>query len=255
MGRDQTREESLELIREMPLTVSVDDIPITTAMRTPGFEEAQAAGGCLGDGILQSREDLLGFSDDTNLASGHIQIQASPLARARATALVQERGRPTPFPSGADDKEVAKVLCGTLKPFPSMTPLIDREKAHSVAQSMRKRQDIHRITRSAHASFVYDKDLNPMSSAEDVGRHNALDKALGMVFLDGQIDRADVIMLSCRMNKDVVRKCANAGISIVVSISRPTTTAVHMARQLNMTLALSTKDAGVFAFSGHQRLG
>ena len=91
--------------------------------------------------------------------------------------------------------------------------------------------------------------------AEDVGRHNALDKALGLVFLRGEAPRAQVVIVSCRINKDVVRKCANARIPVVFSISRPTTAAVLMARTLKMTLALSTRDGGVYVFSGPERIG
>ncbi|MBI9075146.1 MAG: formate dehydrogenase accessory sulfurtransferase FdhD [Desulfatibacillum sp.] len=251
----QTQYEDLELIREMPLTISVEGIPMATAMRTPGFEEAQAAGLCLGDGILKTREDLVAFEGDMNQTSAHLNLKVREEARQRVEALATERRMEEPFPSGADDEAIASLLCSRISSFKETAPVIDRLKAHAHAQAIWSKQHIHRITRSAHATFIFDKDLNELSMAEDVGRHNALDKALGKVFLEGKMPLAEVVIVSCRMNKDVVRKCANAGISIVFSISRPTTLAVLMARQLNLTLALSTRDGGVYVFSGHDRLG
>ena len=69
---DKTSCEDLDLIREMPLSVSVNGAVLTTAMRTPGLEKAQAAGFCLGEGVLTSREDLLGFMGDVSENSAHI---------------------------------------------------------------------------------------------------------------------------------------------------------------------------------------
>ncbi|ACL03901.1 formate dehydrogenase accessory sulfurtransferase FdhD [Desulfatibacillum aliphaticivorans] len=247
--------EDLDLIREMPLTVSVNGLTLATTMRTPGLEKAQAAGLCLGDGILTSREDLLGFEEDASENSTHIQVRASDEAFQRAQKLVEERGKGQPFPPGASDEDIADLLSSPIAPFTADEPQVDRLKAHEHAQAIWNKQHIHHITRSAHASFVFDRGLNQLSMAEDVGRHNALDKALGMVFLDGKTAQAEVIIVSCRMNKDVVRKCANARIPVVFSISRPTTAAVLMARKLNMTLALSTRDGGVYVFSGRKRIG
>ncbi|SHJ79889.1 FdhD protein [Desulfatibacillum alkenivorans DSM 16219] len=247
--------EDLDLIREMPLTVSVNGLVLAATMRTPGLEKAQAAGLCLGDGILASREDLLGFQGDASEKSAHVQVRVSREAFQRAQNLAEERGKDQPFPPGATDEDIADLLSSQIAPFTTDQPLVDRLKAHEHAQAIWSKQHIHHITRSAHASFVFDRSLNPLSMAEDVGRHNALDKALGAVFLDGKAAQAEVVIVSCRMNKDVVRKCANARIPVVFSISRPTTTAVLMARKLNMTLALSTRDGGVYVFSGRERIG
>ena len=251
----QTLQEDLELIREMPLTVSVEGVPMATVMRTPGFEKAQATGLCLGDGVLKTLDDLKGFEGGENESTTHINLKTSEHARQRAEKLAHEHIQGKPFPPDADDQAVALQLCSPIAPFTGSTPVINRLKAHGHAQAIWDKQHIHHITRSAHASFVFDIHLKQMSMAEDVGRHNALDKALGKVFLEGKMPLAKVLIVSCRINKDVVRKAANAGIPIVISISRPTTLAVLMAQQLNMTLALSTRDGGVYIFSGQDRMG
>jgi FdhD protein len=101
---------------------------------------------------------------------------------------------------------------------------------------------------------LYDADLNVLTWAEDVGRHNAIDKAVGKVFLDGLLPRAAVAQLTCRMNREVVGKLARAGVPVVLSVSRPTAGAVDMAEALGMTLACLDRRGGLFVFSRPERI-
>ncbi len=248
-------EENLELIREMPLDIHVEGMHLSTAFRTPGHERAQAAGACVGEGLLADRGDLKEVCGDVGKGCGKVDVKVSESSRQKARSLMEFRASQSHFDSDKEDKEIAGILCANLPTFSGHDPIISARRVHSRAQSMKKIQDIHRITRSAHASMACDRKLNVLAAAEDVGRHNALDKAIGMTFLANELDQTDVAVISCRINKDVVRKCANARIPIVVSISRPTAMAAYMAQHLNMTIALSTRDDGLLVFSCKERLG
>jgi len=84
--------------------------------------------------------------------------------------------------------------------------------------------------------------------AEDAGRHNALDKAVGMLFLNHRLSKASYLVLSSRISYELVQKAARARIPIILSISRPTSLAAVLAKQLNITLACLAPETGLYIF-------
>jgi FdhD protein len=93
-----------------------------------------------------------------------------------------------------------------------------------------------------------------LAVAEDVGRHNALDKAIGKVFMDGQLANAVLAVLSSRISYELVQKAGRAHLPILISFSRPTALAVEFAQALNMTLACRGGDSELLVFCGDKRL-
>ena len=87
-----------------------------------------------------------------------------------------------------------------------------------------------------------------------MGRHNALDKAIGKLFLNGKLSKAALLVLSSRISYELVQKAARARISIILAMSRPTALAVDLASELNMTLGCESDGEGLYLFCGAQRL-
>jgi FdhD protein len=114
-------------------------------------------------------------------------------------------------------------------------------------------QRLHGKTRSAHAAMLLDAQLHLLSAAEDVGRHNALDKAVGKVLLAGQLPLAAAGVMSSRLSYELVQKAARAQLSILIGISRPTALAVDLARSVNMTLVCA-KNQEILIFAGEERI-
>jgi len=102
--------------------------------------------------------------------------------------------------------------------------------------------------------MIADRDGNNLAVAEDVGRHNALDKAIGKVFLENRLEEAALLVLSSRTSYELVQKAGRARIPVVVSVSRPTSLAVDLARRLNMTLACLAPGYGLLIFCGEERI-
>jgi FdhD protein len=155
---------------------------------------------------------------------------------------------------GLCGKELVKDLYQIIKPLQTNHP-IDIKKALTCLEALPNIQPLRKQTLASHAAAIYGSDLELLTIAEDVGRHNALDKAIGKVFLSRQLDRAELLILSSRISYELVQKSARARIPVILAHSRPTALAVDLAANLNMTVAsLDDNDAGLYVFCGEQRL-
>jgi FdhD protein len=248
----ELQQTDLFLILEEPLSIRIDGKPYSVVMRTPGDEVAHAAGFCLAEGIVSSPEDFatLGFctEDGVNVVTATITSKR----KKKVAGILNRQGFVSQTSCGICGKEMLKDLYQIVTPVESgmqMTP----QQAQACINRVSDHQVLYARTGSTHAAMVFDLNLNPMAWAEDVGRHNALDKAIGKVFLDHKLDSARIAVLSSRLSFELVQKAARARLEIMISMSRPTALAVELANRLNMTLACIGKQKGLMIFSGQQR--
>ena len=243
-----------DLLGEEPLSIRIEGNPYAVVMRTPGDEIAHAAGFCLTEGIIDSPDDLtsIGFceDDDTNV----ITVTLTPSRREQITDILDRRGFISQTSCGLCGKELIKDLYQIIKPVET-NHQIEIKKALTCLETLPKIQPLRKQTLASHAAAIYDLDLKLLTVAEDVGRHNALDKAIGKVFLGHQLDQAALVILSSRISYELVQKSARARIPVILAHSRPTALAVDLAANLNMTVAsLDDNDAGLYVFCGEERL-
>jgi FdhD protein len=131
---------------------------------------------------------------------------------------------------------------------------VDFDSACDCLAGLSDHQALRKATRASHAAAIFDAGLNLLATGEDVGRHNALDKVIGELFLDRRLDRAAVLVLSSRISYELVQKAARARIPIVLAKSRPTALALDLAERLNMTMASALRPYGLYVYCGGQRL-
>lgn len=227
---------STPLIGEEPLSIRIQGAPYAVVMRTPGNEKAHVAGFCLGEGIVDQPGDIvnMAFCDGTDTNVVTVTLTAD--RRARVADFLDRRTYISQTSCGICGKSIVSDLVQELVPLKDGRPL-DGQKALERIVGLDAHQPLRAATRGAHAAAVYDMDLAPMAVAEDVGRHNALDKAIGQIFLDGRLDRARLLVLSSRISYELVQKAARARIPVILAISRPTALAVELGAALNITLA------------------
>ena len=249
-GSRQDREQAL--ILEEPLSIRIDGKPYSVVMRTPGDELAHAAGFCLSEGLVEGPEDFatLGFctEDGVNVVTATL----TPERRRQANDILDRQGFISQTSCGICGKELLSDLYQIVQPV-GTTMAIDMEQAKQCIYSLKEHQDLYELTGSSHAAMVFDKSLTPLAWAEDVGRHNALDKAIGKSFIDGRLEQIRIGAMSSRLSFELVQKAARAGLEIMVSMSRPTALAVELAQSLNMTLACLGKKKGFMIFCGKER--
>jgi FdhD protein len=247
------RKGSLELIGEEPLLIRIDEKPYSVVMRTPGEEVFHAAGFCLGEGIADSPDDLstIGFCKD--LDPNVVDIRLTSERREKIHDLLERRCFVSQTSCGICGKEMVKDLHQAVTPteksfeisVPHIVGCINR---------LTENQKHYETTRGSHAALLLDDRLEEISFAEDVGRHNALDKAIGKAFMNRTLSRADIAVLSSRISYELVQKAARAHLPIIIGASRPTALAVEMAKALNITLAFSADASEVTVVCGETRI-
>ncbi|MBI9082091.1 MAG: formate dehydrogenase accessory sulfurtransferase FdhD [Desulfobacterales bacterium] len=249
-----SKPEGQPLIVEEPLSIRIQGAPYSVVMRTPGDEKAHVAGFCLGEGLADRPEDITAIAfcdgDDTNV----VTVTLAPKRRKAIAGILDRREFVSQTSCGLCGKEIVADLHQQVRPVTAETRL-DPQGAFACLQSLSDHQPIRRATRAAHAAAIYDDRFNLLAIAEDVGRHNALDKAIGMLFLDGRLDRAALLVLSSRISYELVQKAARARIPVIVAVSRPTTLAVDLAEALNITVACRDGRDGLNVFCCSHRFG
>ena len=251
--KGECRTRSHELIGEEPLLIRIDEKPYSVVMRTPGEELFHAAGFCLGEGIADSMDDFttLGYCKD--LDPNVIDIRLKPERRERIRDLLERRGFVSQTSCGICGKEMVKDI------YQALTPLADgfQVEMNRILDSvgtLSEKQTYYQKTRGSHAAMILDAQMEVISFAEDVGRHNALDKAIGKIFINGKLPEATVLVLSSRISYELVQKAARAQLPIMISLSRPTSLAAEMGQALNMTLACIEKDSALMVVCGDNRI-
>lgn len=243
----------LELIGEEPLLIRVEAKPYAVVMRTPGQELFHAAGFCLGEGIADTPDDFLSIGYCEDLDPNVVDVRLKPKRLEEIPDLLERKGFVSQTSCGICGKEMLKDLQLTLTPAKKGVELTQAAVVKSMARLFAT-QDAYPRTKGSHAALILDQELQPLSFAEDVGRHNALDKAIGKPFMNRVLDRAGLVALSSRISYELVQKAARARLEIMVSKSRPTGLAAELGQALNMTLVCVSEKTKLHILCGEQRI-
>jgi FdhD protein len=244
----------LELVSEEPLMIRIDGEPYTVVMRTPGQEVNHSAGFCLGEGIIDTADDFdtIGYCADSD--QNVIEIRLTPERARSIPDLLQRRSFISQTSCGICGKQLVEELFQKLTPVKSDFT-IDIRRIDDCINALPEQQECYKATRGSHAALILDEKLQTIAFAEDVGRHNALDKVIGSALMTGQLTNARILVLSSRISYELVQKAARARLPMIVSYSRPTSLAVEMAKALNMTLVFPDKGAGLVVACNEHRVG
>jgi FdhD protein len=227
---------------EEPLQVCLHGEPFAVIMRTPGAEIELAAGFLLSERVIDGLDDVgtiehggcTGPVEAQNLVNVHLARRAA----SRLPGILADRRQVTTASAcGLCGRRTVESLRSGLPPVSPggrLTAAVLRELPQSLGDS----QVVFRETGGLHAAGLFDFGGRQTIVAEDVGRHNAVDKAVGRMLLDGRLPLAShVLFVSGRSSYEIVQKAFIAGIPIVASVSAPSTLAIDLAAEAGITLA------------------
>jgi FdhD protein len=229
------------VIREEPLLLEIEGERVLT-MRTPGEDELLALGFLLGEGVIERADDVLSLErvkasgESPGAAVDVVRVSLREPARARGSSGKLARTHEIRASCGLCGRSSAEGLVTGLRPLEAGKPRVALAALVLMVRALEERQELFRRTGGCHAAGIFSPEGEPWAVSEDVGRHNALDKAVGKAVRAGRDLRSGVAVLSGRGGFELVLKALRVGIAVVASVSAASSLAVEIADEAQATL-------------------
>ena len=239
--RDQIVEvDQRDVIDEQAMRIQVNGEPVATLMRTPGHEADLASGFLLTEGIIHAPRQIAAISycpDGSLGAAGLVRV----LLTEELSKEVKRRRRNVFSSCSLCGTDVIETFAEGLPSCQKPSGRLDRRNIFQLRDTMERGQIAFRQTGGTHAAALaelpFDDAGRRMIVREDLGRHNALDKAVGAAVAMGISLERSLLMLSGRLSVEMIAKAARAGITDLAGVSAPSALGVDLARKLDMFLA------------------
>jgi FdhD protein len=254
----QGRQEQVpdRVVVEEPLEIRLAGEPFQVLMRLPGLEKELALGFLFTEGIVRDLNEVItihfcGTATDPLLPPNVVDVMLTG-------AALKRRGRrhlEVSYSScGLCAKETVAAIRAKTTPVAS-TLTLSPDRLLALMARLPDVQAVFQATGGTHAVALASPDGQVFLSAEDVGRHNAMDKVIGRALLEKRPFGDLVALLSGRISFEMALKAARAGLPILAAVSAPTTMAIKLAQELNLTLAGFVRGHNLNIYTHPQRLG
>jgi FdhD protein len=225
---------------EEPLEIRVNAESLAVTMRTPGHDFELAAGLLYAEGLIGGASDLLVVKRDADPCNpdreNTLLTAIKPWDAATARSASERSLLATSSCGVCGKKDIASTRC-LAPPLPDSGFRVSVNVIYGLAPRMRAAQEVFATTGGLHAAALFDGEGALLSLREDVGRHNAVDKLIGAELLAERLPLSErLMMISGRASFEILQKAAVARLPIVCAVSAPSSLAVQMARDLNITL-------------------
>jgi FdhD protein len=262
--RDGVREEHDDaVVVEEPLEIRAvvadgeSTVPMTVMMRTPGHDVELAAGLLYTEGLVSRRDDIVDIREAVhpdrpldNCVEVRLKdsVVLDPARTARtlvSTAACGVCGKAT----------IDAVFATGFPPLPPAVPRISRELLESLPERMAAAQPLFARTGGIHAAALFDAAGNLLAIREDVGRHNAVDKVIGVRFLEGTLPaRETILVTSGRAGFEITQKALMAGIPVLAAVGAPSSLSLRLASRAGMTLVGFLRRGRCNLYTGRERI-
>jgi FdhD protein len=248
------------IVVEEPLEVRVAGTSVATTMRTPGDDFDFALGHLLTEGLIRQADDVAGMMhctdvDESGVATfnvvdvtlrGGVSLSSRP--RARTEAMTSACGV-------CGSETIADVRSRSpyaVAPDPLSVPAT---VVAALPDALRERQKAFDRTGGAHAAGLATSHGELVAVREDIGRHNAVDKVIGALARERELPLARlVLVVSARASFEIVQKALMVGLPAVVAVGAPSSLAVQLAVDAEITLAAFTRHPTFSLYAHPQRV-
>lgn len=229
------------LVVEAALQININNEAYTVVMRTPGNDAELIRGLLYAEDIYKSHEPL-----DLN----NVEIQDNGFRIINAIIPQQKLGKgylnkrtllsvSSCGICGKQKLDDVKVMGAKFLDNYAVSP----QQLKKLFGTMQENQSLFKKTGGSHAAAIFDKRLKPLTVQEDIGRHNAVDKAIGHLLNTNALKQASVLLVSGRVSYEIISKAFIAGISTVVSVSACSSLAVDFAKEFGIKLIGFSREA------------
>lgn len=253
-----SRERDVAAVEE-PLEIRLHDRPFVVIMRTPGADRELAAGFLFAEGVVHDADELgaVEHCRHPDLPDVHNVVNVFLLgaAVARLEGILAERRNVVANSScGICGRVTIESLQTRAEPLPS-TCTLNYQVARSLTGSLRAGQSLFEQTGGLHGAALVTTAGDVVTLAEDVGRHNAVDKVIGRLLLDERLPLRDaVLVVSGRTSYEIVQKAWLGGIEIISAVSAPSSLAIELADTAGITLLGFAREHGFNIYTHAHRI-
>jgi FdhD protein len=241
------------LTAEAALKISINGSVFTITMRTPGNEEALVRGLLFAEDMYRDLEDhpvievleknQYGFITAVNAVMNPLKLGKRDLS-SRNLLSVSSCG-----------------ICGNTElvslngiQAPDKPETVSAEMVLDMFRQMSDLQDTFIRSGGSHASAAFTALGELLTIQEDIGRHNAVDKVIGQMILDGILHRAHCLTVSGRISYEIVSKAHMAGIPVLAAVSAPSSLAVDFSKELGIALLAFCRDDKLTVYSHPEKI-
>jgi FdhD protein len=268
-----------QLAVEEPLEIQITYGPrdarqtksISITMRTPGNDFDLAAGFLMTEGVVQNTSDIEQISFATHSIGGSAQfplvgdaikpdskqniVRVGLAAHVNVPLASLQRNFYATSSCGICGKASLLALRTVFPPRSTNNFRINAKMLYSLPDRLRSSQGVFDRTGGLHGAGLFDTTGNLLALREDVGRHNAVDKLIGSEFLAGRTPLRDrVLLLSGRASFELLQKALMGGIQMVAAVGAPSSLAVDVAKEFDITLVGFLRDDHFNIYHGSERI-
>ncbi|MEU5343539.1 MULTISPECIES: formate dehydrogenase accessory sulfurtransferase FdhD [unclassified Streptomyces] len=263
-GAVSTRPDTL--VAEEPLEIRLNGKPLAITMRTPGDDFALAAGFLVSEGVLGAADELqnivycAGATVDGSNTYNIVDVRTAPGVVIPDITL--ERNVYTTSSCGLCGKASLDAVRTTARwsiddtAGDTAPPVrLEPELLASLPDRLRAAQRVFDRTGGLHAAALFTEDGELVDIREDVGRHNAVDKLVGRALQNGSLPLSrTVLLVSGRASFELAQKAVMAGIPFLAAVSAPSSLAVDLAAESNLTLVGFLRGTSMNVYAGEHRV-
>ena len=238
-----------QVVVEAPMEMRLNEVPLAVLMRTPGNEADLILGFAITEGMVLGPAEVAGVRSDGD-------GDRFSLVLADGVVIDPEQFRRNTYTTsscGVCGKASIDAVRIASPPLP-VGPVMSTDFVLSLPDRLAASQPTFAATGGLHAAAIFDQDGVLLAAAEDVGRHNATDKAIGSLARTRWPLGDVILMVSGRISFEITQKAAVAGIPVVAGVSAASSLAVELAGDLGMTLIGFVRGDGMVAYTDKSRL-
>lgn len=213
---------------EAPVKIHLNDRHLVTLFASPGDERELATGHLLDEGIVETFSDIM----ETQVMDERVCVRTGPNARIHLDADSYPRVVPTACGSSGN---LDALLQRIRKPASELEYQVESRALLAMVEELNRTGTVHALTGALHSAALFDSN-GLLTCAEDVGRHNAVDKAIGKGAIKGVEFSRTILVTSGRQPADIVLKATRMNIPISVSMRGPISSGIIAAKKTGVTL-------------------
>lgn len=252
VNREEVKVDDVIIIEEA-LQISINGKPFTITMRTPGNDSYLTRGLLFTEGILidQGKVDIRAIEKDDEGITTSINALVSP--QRIGDNYYSSRSMLSVSSCGICGKKELKDLILEGQKI-EMDTKVDVEVFSEMFSTMKDNQVLFLSTGGCHAAACFDLAGNMLSIQEDIGRHNAVDKVIGELIENKQLDKAVFLLVSGRISFEIVSKTFKAKIPFLAAVSSPSSMSIEVAKHMGITLMGFCRGDSITCYSHSDRI-